>query len=172
MHLADINGFTNRVGNAFVSVTKIRERYKMRKILAVFCNRENFEYDTHALVQSFYPERHVKVLLPERWKEQGVSADIVITIADGQAEMKFAISEDTQEAAPLCLLRSQKFPLVKPSIGYCSPFSIAYTYVSFQTGFPFSSFQNQTFCLRCDSCWKPSASSNFHEPLLSGSHSA
>ena len=99
MHLADINGFTNRVGNAFVSVTKIRERYKMRKILAVFCNRENFEYDTHALVQSFYPERHVKVLLPERWKEQGVSADIVITIADGQAEMKFAMSEDTQEAA-------------------------------------------------------------------------
>ncbi len=99
MHLADINGFTNRVGNAFVSVTKIRERYKMRRILAVFCNRENFEYDTHALVQSFYPERHVKVLLPERWKEQGVSADIVITIADGQAEMKFAMSEDTQEAA-------------------------------------------------------------------------
>lgn len=71
----------------------------MRRILAVSCNRENFEYDTHALVQSFYPERQVKVLLPKRWEEQGVQADIVITILDGQAKMDFVMQEDLPGAA-------------------------------------------------------------------------
>ena len=73
----------------------------MRQILAVSCNRESFEYDTHALVQSFYPERQVKVLLPERWEEQGVTADIVITILNGQARMKFSIQAAREYTVPL-----------------------------------------------------------------------
>ncbi len=73
----------------------------MRQVLAVSCNRESFEYDTHALVQSFYPERQVKVLLPERWEEQGVTADIVITILNGQARMKFSIQAAREYTVPL-----------------------------------------------------------------------
>lgn len=61
----------------------------MRRILAVSCNRENYEYDIHALVQSFYPAAQVKVLLPDKWEEQGVKADIIVSIFDGQAQMSF-----------------------------------------------------------------------------------
>lgn len=61
----------------------------MRRILAVSCNRENYEYDIHALVQSFYPAAQVKVLLPDKWEEQGVKADIIVSILDGQAQVSF-----------------------------------------------------------------------------------
>ena len=65
----------------------------MRQILAVSCNRENFEYDIHALLQSFYPTMQVKVLLPEKWEEQGVLADIAVFILDGKAQMSFFMQE-------------------------------------------------------------------------------
>ncbi len=65
----------------------------MRQVLAVSCNRENFEYDIHALVQSFYPMMQVKVLLPEKWEEQGVSADIVVSISNGRAQMVFRMRD-------------------------------------------------------------------------------
>lgn len=61
----------------------------MRRVLAVSCNRENYEYDLHALAQSFYPTTQVKVLLPEKWEEQGVSADIVVRVSDDEARIVF-----------------------------------------------------------------------------------
>ncbi|MDE5818422.1 MAG: hypothetical protein K2I07_03755, partial [Lachnospiraceae bacterium] len=65
----------------------------MRQVLAVSCNRGNYEYDIHALVQSFYPTMQVKVLLPEKWEEQGVSADVVVSISDGRAQMVFRMRD-------------------------------------------------------------------------------
>lgn len=71
----------------------------MRQILAVSCNRENYEYDLHALAQSFYPAMQVRVLLPEKWEEQGVSADIVVSILDGKARMDFRIGDGESEVS-------------------------------------------------------------------------
>ena len=71
----------------------------MRQILAVSCNRENYEYDIHALVQSFYPTMLVKVLLPEKWEEQGVSADIVVSILDSRAQMVFRMRDGETSAS-------------------------------------------------------------------------
>ncbi len=45
-------------------------RKKGRKMLVVDVNRENFEYDVHAIVQAFYPEEQVKVLTPETGEEK------------------------------------------------------------------------------------------------------
>ncbi|MCI8800439.1 MAG: coproporphyrinogen dehydrogenase HemZ [Lachnospiraceae bacterium] len=39
-------------------------------MLVVDVNRENFEYDVHAIVQAFYPEEQVKVLTPETGEEK------------------------------------------------------------------------------------------------------
>jgi len=41
-------------------------------MLVVGLNRENFEYDVHALVQAFYPEEQVKVLIPESRESKNV----------------------------------------------------------------------------------------------------
>ena len=71
----------------------------MRQILAVSCNRENYEYDIHALVQSFFPTMQVKVLLPEKWEEQGVSADIAVSISDGRAQMVFQMRDEEDSAS-------------------------------------------------------------------------
>lgn len=68
----------------------------MRQILAVSCNRENYEYDIHALTQSFYPAKQVKVLLPEKWEEQGVTADIVVSVSEKQARMSFYVQEEAE----------------------------------------------------------------------------
>ena len=34
-------------------------------MFTVELNRENLEYDVHSLVQAFYPEEQVRVLIPE-----------------------------------------------------------------------------------------------------------
>ncbi len=61
----------------------------MRRILAVACDRENYEYDIHALVQSFYPEYQVTVAPLHKLAGQERPADILITFGEGWAEAAF-----------------------------------------------------------------------------------
>ena len=58
-------------------------------MLIVDLNRENYEYDVHALVKSFFPEEQVTVLTPEsredRREELSRAARIRINVSGREA---------------------------------------------------------------------------------------
>ena len=67
-------------------------------MLVVDVNRENFEYDVHAIVQAFYPEEQVKVLTPETGEEKRSLL---------QEKIRFRIREERDSV--LCTLDDREY---------------------------------------------------------------
>lgn len=61
----------------------------MQQIFTVACEKEQYEYDIHALVKAFYPEYHVKVATAGKLADQGYDADLKVLFGDGGAEIRF-----------------------------------------------------------------------------------
>lgn len=75
-------------------------------MLVIELDRENLEYDTQALVQAFFPEEQVEVLLPESRadKRERLSGEIKIRVTTGekQAEVFLSLGEDGALEADRC----------------------------------------------------------------------
>ena len=56
---------------------RVREEDRM---LVIELDRENLEYDVHSLVQAFYPEEQVRVLIPESSKEKRAELESKVRI--------------------------------------------------------------------------------------------
>ena len=52
-------------------------------------NNEHYEYDVRSLVQSFYPGANALIKSLDAFREEGIEADIEITITNGEAEVAY-----------------------------------------------------------------------------------
>ena len=73
------------------------EKGKVTKMIKVYTNRENFQYDLHSLIKAFYPEQDVKVLALENESAEDGAQESVIHVLFSEQKMEAVLQVEQSE---------------------------------------------------------------------------
>lgn len=73
------------------------EKGKVIKMIKVYTNRENFQYDLHSLIKAFYPEQDVKVLALENESKDDAVQESVIRVLFSEQKMEAVLKVEQSE---------------------------------------------------------------------------